>query len=95
MITLLYLLKQKNITYAQIIIISLIVLILGYSFPSIILFCVVDMYILLALTQFNILEPVSKIRSNNALKMDITTEGIEKDHHNVSSILSDYIAKFK
>tara|TARA_B110000908_G_scaffold155476_1_gene193684 strand:- start:1964 stop:2248 length:285 start_codon:yes stop_codon:yes gene_type:complete len=93
MLTLVYLLNKKTITYAHITIIALIIMIAGYISPYILLFCIIDIYILLALTHFNVLKPTSKA-STGGLKMDITTEGMEKDNPNVSSILSDYITKF-
>ena len=71
----------------------LLVLIINYINPSLLYIFLIDIYIYISFSQFNI----GKINCNSKesiLKMNITAEGLEKDEKDVKTILLNYISKF-
>ncbi len=94
MLTIIYLLNDKQIKYGYLILLALIVLVISYINSYLLGFFIIDVYVLLSITQFKLIKP--KYNSDQkGLKIDITTEGIEKDTPDVKTILMDYISKFK
>ena len=94
MISIIYLLNNKTIKYGHIILLSIIILIASYINPYLLTFFIIDIYALLSLTQFKIIKP--KYNSDDkGFKINITTEGIEKDKHDVKSIFLNYMSKFE
>ena len=94
MISIIYLLNNKKIKYGHIILLSIIILIANYINPYLLAFCIIDIYALLSITQFKVIQP-SYATDDRGLKMNITTEGIQRDEHDVKSIFLNYMSKFK
>ena len=93
MITIIYLLNNKNIKYGHIIVLSVIILIINYINPYLLGFFIIDIYALLSITQFKVIKPEYN-PTKKGLKIDITAEGIEKDQRDVKSIFLNYMSKF-
>jgi len=93
MISIIYLLNNRSIKYGHIILFSIIIFIASYINPYLLTFFIIDIYALLSITQFKVIKP-SYIPNSEGLKMNITTEGMEKDEHNVKSIFLNYMSKF-
>ena len=93
MLSLIYLLNNKNIRYSHIVIFCLLILLISYINYQLLFIFFLDIYIYISLSQFTINE-VKNTNEKSKLKMNITTEGLEKDEKNVKSILLDYLSKF-
>ena len=93
MISIIYLLNNKNIKYGHIILLSVVIFIVSYINPYLLTFFIIDIYALLSITQFKITQP-SYIPDKKSLKINITTEGIEKEERDVKSIFLNYMSKF-
>ena len=93
MLSLIYLLNNKNIRYSYIVIFCLLILFISYINYQLLFVFFIDFYIYISLSQFTINE-VKNTSEKSKLKMNITTEGLEKDEKNVKSILLNYLSKF-
>lgn len=93
MLSLIYLLNNKNIRYSYIVIFCLLILFISYINYQLLFVFFIDIYIYISLSQFTINE-VKNTSEKSKLKMNITTEGLEKDEKNVKSILLNYLSKF-
>ena len=93
MLSIIYLLNKKNIKYSHIFLFCVLVLMVNYISPSLLCIFLIDIYIYISLSQFNIGKIIYNSKESN-LKMNITTEGLEKDEKDVKSILLNYISKF-
>ena len=94
MLTIIYLLNEKKIKYGHLILLALLILVISYINPYLLSFFIIDVYVLVAMTHFKLIKP-KYYPNKKGLKIDITTEGIEKDIPDVKTILMDYISKFK
>lgn len=93
MLTIIYLLNNKDIKYAHILLLGVAVCITNSFAPHLLSLFILDIYVLLLITQFNILKPKYNFTKSN-IKVDITTEGIQKDERDIKSIFLNYINKF-
>ena len=94
MLTIIYLLNNKNIKYGHIILLGIAILIISYIHPYLLGFFIIDIYALLSITQFNVMKTEHRLTKDD-LRVDITTEGIEKDERDVKSIFLNYMSKFE
>ena len=92
--SIIYLLNNKTIKYGHILLLSIIILTMSYINTYLLTIFIIDIYVLLSLTQFKIIKPKYN-SSKTGLKINITAEGIEKDKHDVKSIFLNYMSKFE
>ena len=95
MLTIIYLLNDKNIKYGHIFLLIIFIVGIGYVNPYLLSIFFIDIYLLLSITQFNIIIPDFKnIPSKIKLNISLEETGIEKDKHDVKDIFLNYLSKF-